>query len=93
MDMKYTLVQHTGYTVTDHADFEHAVEERAVTPPVARRIQEAGGLVFDTYSEAVDAGEAENYPPGVTGLVPRARGGFRRVDGIGEPVYYLAGNR
>lgn len=90
MALNYILVQHTGYTQTQHAEFAHAVELRSVTQAVAKKVEAAGGLVFTSYTEAVDAEERENYQPDNQGLVPRAPGVFVHVAGIGEPVYIPA---
>lgn len=84
---KYALVQHSGVT-TGHAEFTHAVEQAAVTDAEAAQIEAAGGLVYDTYGDAEMACEETNYPPGVNGLVPAAKGTFSstlKVNGL--PVY------
>ena len=87
MTDKYTLVRHTGYSQTDHAEFAQAVEERSVTSAVARKIELAGGVSFPDYGTASDAAEAVNYPPGVSGLVPQAKGKFKRIPDFGEEIY------
>lgn len=86
-DTLYTLVRHTGYSQTDHAEFEHAVEERSVTASLGHKIELAGGTSFPDYDTASDAAEKINYPPGVAGLVPQARGKFKRIPGFGEEIY------
>jgi hypothetical protein len=75
----YTLVHHTGLS--------NAVELRGVTTAEAARIKAAGGVVFDTYREASEAEEAENYPPEVKGLHPHVRGTFVRLRSFGEAIY------
>lgn len=86
---KYTLIQHTGYSVGGNPQFKNAVEERSVTPAEARRVKRAGGCLFDSYTKAHEAAQAENYPPDVVGLIPKARGTFltHKLDGI--PLYRL----
>lgn len=80
MTTMYTLVQHSG-----GAGFERAVEEVAVSTVSEQAcIQRAGGVLLRTYQEASDAAEAANYPPGVEGIIPQARGAFsnRLVKGL-----------
>ena len=73
---RYAIIQHTG-VLTGHAEFEQAVESRAVTTAADQdAVTNASGLLFDTYGEAEDFCEAANYPPGVEGLIPRAAGSF-----------------
>ena len=73
---KYTLVQHSGWTEGRNAAFKQAVEEASVTLGEALKVEKAGGVVYDTYTEAYDAAYATNYPPEVKGLHPRAKGRF-----------------
>lgn len=62
-ELKYTLINHSG--------LPFAVELAAVnTTGQLQRVNDAGGVIFDTYSEASDAEEQYNYPPQVTGLHP-----------------------
>jgi hypothetical protein len=82
----YTLVQHSGYGAAGKADFARAVEEAPVsTKAEADRVRRAGGLLFTGYSEASRYSHEINYPPGVHGIVPRAKGTFHprvRVGGL-----------
>ncbi|WP_274916833.1 hypothetical protein [Streptomyces sp. WZ-12] len=76
----YTLVQHSG-----GLGFERAVEEVSVsTKGEQARIQRAGGVLFKTYKAASDAADAENFPPGIEGIIPQARGTFsdKLVNGL-----------
>lgn len=87
--MPYTLVQHTGYTVGGKLAFKNAVEERSIpTKKLERVVRRAGGVIIRTYSEARDLAEKTNYPPGVKGIVPQAKGKFvvRKAYGD-EPIY------
>lgn len=82
---KYTLVQHSGAGYAGKPGFEHAVEERHLTTDAqVAQIQKLGGLLFDSYMDASDRAEAENYPDVSTSLLPRARGTFSKymVDGL-----------
>jgi hypothetical protein len=83
--LKYTLVQHSGFGYGGDSRFSRAVEERGVdTLTECKKISQQGGLLYDTYGEAIDAAFAENYPPSVRGMVPRCGGRFARhqVDGL-----------
>lgn len=87
----YTLVRHTGYDRGGKPDFAHAVEMRSITARQAARIKKIGGMVFDDYFSADEAEMAENYPPEVEGLIPRARGTFSGTVLIdGSPLYIPA---
>ena len=81
--MKYTLVQHTGWSVGGNPQFQRAVEELAVDGRQAKAVERAGGVVFDSYGAAADAQYKENYPPEVGGLIPGVRGKFsaRKIEG------------
>lgn len=83
--MKYTLVQHSG---SHKPGFTHAVEEAAIdNARQEAKITLAGGLVFESYDAAAKACETENYPPEVSGLYPRARGGFAAMELGGRKLY------
>jgi hypothetical protein len=76
----YTLVQHTG--------LNNAVELAYVTPAVADKIAERGGLTFTTYDEASDAEVQHNYPdPAYQGLYPRCTGTFGGMKVDGQRIY------
>jgi hypothetical protein len=89
----YALVRHTGYSQTEHAEFQQAVEERSVTPAIAHKINVAGGMIADDYTTAEALAERVNYPPAdpdaapTSWLVPQARGKFLRIPGFDEEIY------
>jgi hypothetical protein len=88
---QYAIVQHSGYARTAHAEFATAVETVSVSDRLAATLRTAGGVVLDGHAAAEAYAEAANYPPGVTGLLPAARGGFHptlAVDGL--PLYLPA---
>ncbi len=72
----YTLVQHSGFSYDGKPAFARAVETRLLNEAEARKVRSAGGLLFDSYDSANYAEHAENYPPGVAGLIPRCTGTF-----------------
>lgn len=81
----WTLVQHSAYGYNENRVFENAVEERHLSlDSEVEKVKSSGGMLFDSYTEAADAAESENYPPEVTGITPRARGSFARkqIDGL-----------
>ena len=82
--MKYTLVQHSAAGYKGDPQFVQAVEERGLTPAEERKVSHLVGLVFNGYVEAHDRAYAENYPPGVRGIIPEARGTFAKlvIDGL-----------
>lgn len=86
-DWKWTLVQHSGFGFGYKLQFRLAVEERIVEGPDIERVRKAGGVLFETYEEAMGAEELENYPPGVEGLIPRVRGTFHRNKVKGLAIY------
>lgn len=81
---KWTLVQHSGFGYSKKPAFQMAVEIREIEGRSVERVTKAGGVVFDSYDDAIVSEDMENYPPGVVGLAPRARGTFsnREVDGL-----------
>ena len=80
----YTLVQHSGYARGGKGEFMHAVESMPLTSGDALRVLKAGGLIISEYAHAEDRAFAENYPPGVEGLVPKVKGTFSStvIDGL-----------
>ncbi|MEP7305992.1 MAG: hypothetical protein ABJA98_10790 [Acidobacteriota bacterium] len=69
---RWAIVQHSG-----GLGFEMGLEEAAVTTvSEIAGVEQAGGRVFETYSEASDYCMTEQYPPSVIGLYPRAPGSF-----------------
>lgn len=90
LDIKWTLVQHSGFTYGGKPGFRRGVELVSVTARDAARITNAGGKLYETYSDGRDAEMGENYPPGVDGLYPQVRGTFSRTKLNGSPVYIPA---
>jgi hypothetical protein len=80
--VKYTLVRHSAWSIAQKPEFERAVELRELTAKQVGAVAKVGGLIFNSYDEADDRETAENYPPDVVGLIPRAAGTFRVVAGL-----------
>ena len=83
----YTLVQHSGFVVSGKLDFKRAVELRHVGFGEMKRVQDVGGLLFETYSGASRREFDENYPPDVHGLIPRVSGSFSISKVQGQRIY------
>jgi hypothetical protein len=84
-DIKYTIVQHSAFGYKGDRQFERGVESRQVDIKVQQdRVIKAGGVLFDTYSEAEDFAMKAMYPEGYPGLTPRVEGTFsdKQVDGL-----------
>lgn len=80
MVTKYTVVQHSGYGYGDKPAFEKGLQATAVdTVAEQRTVKRAGGLLFDTYTDAETYCDREMYPEGVTGLHPQVSGSFGEV--------------
>lgn len=76
----WTLVQHSGFGYGNNPQFERAVEEKQINGALEiRRVAKAGGVIITAYKEAHELAEAENYPPGVQGIVPCAQGEFSPI--------------
>jgi len=74
---KWTLVQHSGYGYAAKPAFKLGVETRQVEgAKEIERVRRAGGMLFDSYGEAEDQADIENYPKGYEGLEPRVLGTF-----------------
>jgi hypothetical protein len=86
--MKYTLVEHSAWTVKRDPCFERAVETATITTKrVEDAVRRAGGAIYYSWGAAHDAEQAANYPPEVEGLIPRVRGAFARYAMEGRRVY------
>jgi hypothetical protein len=58
---RYTLVQHSAWVARQDPRFERQVEEAGITTEAELgRVQNLGGLVFDSYMEADDAVDEVN---------------------------------
>lgn len=84
---KYTLVQHSAAVRAGDETFSLSVELRSIFGKQILDVAKAGGLIFNSYAEAAEAEEEENYPPGVEGMVPRVVGSFSEVMVDRMPVY------
>lgn len=77
---KWTIVQHSGYGYGADPLFARGLESRVVTTVAeARRVEAAGGELFDSYNAAEDFVERASYPDGYGGLIPQAQGAFSEV--------------
>lgn len=92
VEMFYTLVQHTGWTVGQKPAFKNAVEMRMINRQQAEKVQAKGGHVFRSYADAHDAEHKANFPdPNYQGIYPSAQGRFVKVGLMeGEPVFVAA---
>lgn len=84
---KYTVVQHSGYGYGRNPQFEHGLEERALTKPSQiQRVQSVGGVVLNGYVEASELAAKWMYPKTVRGLIPDCSsvGTFskKKIDGL-----------
>lgn len=84
----YAIVQHSGYGTAGNPDFMYAVESTGVTKQQCQKVLGAGGVVLSNYREAEEYCHAENYPPEVKGIVPRARGTFSTA-GVNDMRIYI----
>lgn len=90
----WTLVRHTAFSVAGKPAFKNAVEVESIDGNQAAKVIKAGGLIFNSYIDAVEREEKENYPDdaalsvnlaGVAGwLIPQARGTFVHRAGVGD---------
>ena len=79
---KYTVVQHSGYGYGNNTQFMYGLESRSLTTDnQLNKVIKAGGMVFNTYSEAEDYADFASYPKDYNGLTPRANqfGSFSRM--------------
>jgi len=83
----YTLVQHSAFVGKNDSLFRHGVELQRITKQQIGKVQNAGGLIFNTYTEADDKEHSENYPHDCIGLYPSANGTFSKKKIDGSPIY------
>jgi hypothetical protein len=78
----YTLVQHSGFGYGGKPGFRRAVELRYVTPVQAKRVVEAGGVVFESWYDADSAEMMSGYPAPEfdTGIYPNVQGKFSTLE-------------
>lgn len=86
--IQYTLVQHSAAGYKHDPTFNYAVEERHLsTEGEVTKVRQSGGVLFDSYTAASDAAEAENYPAEVQTIVPHVRGHFSNLTIDGLRIY------
>jgi hypothetical protein len=93
---KWTLVQHSAYGYQEKPGWEKAVETRQITTEAElKRVQAAGGMVFDSYNEADDQEYKSNYPQGAgdTLMYPAVLGTFSSTMIDGLRIYIPASTR
>lgn len=79
---KYTVVQHSGFGYGGKTGFKQGLEVRAVTRQAeVRKVEKAGGILFDSYAEADKFCDEATEGPGI---YPQAKGNFAReaIDGL-----------
>lgn len=85
---QYTLVQHSGYVVGGKRQLLTGLEECGVcTEEQRKRVERAGGLLFDSIEEATAFAYEEMYPENYPGLIPLAPGRFSHHTIRGLPLY------
>ena len=83
----YTVVQHSG--AASDKDFTKGLEPREVASVTERDlVKKAGGIVFPDYGAASAFCDAEMFPPGHRGLMPKAPGRFAKMT-VGELRVYV----
>lgn len=90
LESKWTLVQHSAYGYAEKPGWEHAVETRSInTTAEIHRVLKAGGLVFETYSEADEQEYKSNYPDGAGDKItyPHVQGTFSQTELDGLKIY------
>lgn len=86
-EVMWAIVQHSG-VLTGHTEFSEAVEHVGITTEAQKnKVEKAGGLVFADWSEADRFCEDANYPPEVTGILPRVKGSFSTQTIDGSAIY------
>lgn len=81
---RWTLVQHSAAGYKGDPQFAKGLEVREVEFRVdQRKVEEAGGVLFDTYIEASDAADDWPYVDNDS-LIPNAQGEFaqQEIDGL-----------
>ncbi len=83
---KWTVVRHSGFGYGNNPQFIGGLESHDVNTKAAiKKVEAAGGLIFDGYSEAEDFAEFAMYYKS-KGLIPTADlyGGFSKkaIDGL-----------
>lgn len=85
-EFRWTLVQHSGFGYNGDSTFERGLEVRQIRNPVdIKLVENSGGVLFESYSEADSVAEDWMYPDdGNSSLVPAAMGEFsdQKIDGL-----------
>lgn len=85
---KYTIVRHSAMEHKKDTTFSKGLEVKSVTSKAEeKRVQEAGGVLFDDWNEADDYAQNEMYQPSNLGLIPCAPGTFSKHAIGGLPIY------
>ncbi len=85
---RWTVVQHSGYGYKGDPQFSRAVETRMLSNTAeVSRVEQAGGVIFEDYNSAEDFAEKANFPPEVTGIIPRVKGSFSKQEIDGLRIY------
>ncbi len=85
---KRTVVQHSGFGYNGDPIFSQGLETRQITTVAeARKVEKAGGILFDSYEEAERFADKAMYPADNRGMVPTARGTFSAVEIDGLALY------
>lgn len=79
----YTLVRHSSHVEGTRDAFAMAVEEQAINPDALGDVHRAGGLIFQSYSDAHDTALSENYTTGKYGQGMKVDGTFKNVRSVG----------
>lgn len=86
----WTIVQHSGYGYGHKEALKQGLEVRQVTKLMEiKRVVKAGGVLFESYNNALDYTYKEMYPEGHEGLVPKAPGKFLNNVFIDELRLYV----
>jgi len=81
--MKWAVVQHSGFGYAGKPAFKKGLELRIVDTRQAKKVVDAGGVIFGGYPEADNYIFEEMYKD-VQGMVPKAPGTFSKqmIDGL-----------
>ena len=87
---KYTGVRHDAHYRGDNRFSRCVVHGAITTDKELERVQKAGGVIFDDYSEADDWFYKVNYIGGGLGLIAKANGSFSKSKLDGQHIYVPA---
>lgn len=90
--LSWTVVQHSGYGYGHKPGFKRGLVPMSVEDKTSRTsVEQAGGLLFETYTAADKYSETEMYPEGYKGLYPIAPGRFSHRKAHGLKIYIPKG--